>query len=105
MDLKSEEAFSGVVLFVVISIVYTLFSIEPSLDVVVFASDGYGVPVVPFEDDVTLFCELICLFFVMFCFGREEPASSGFVVKSGSPGSFCVICFALVSEDTAITVF
>ena len=107
VDLEGEEAFEGGVLFVSVGEVRAKFAVEPSLQVVVFAFDDDGIPVIPLKESVPLFGEGAFVF-VVFGFGGIEPTSTGFIVDTCGPATlrgFEVIVLALVAVDPAAGVF
>ena len=86
MNLEAEEAFAGVVFFVLIDKIDAFLAVEPGLDVVAFATDLDGIPFVPFEELSALLGELCTLFLVAFVW--VKPAAASFVVEtSGLAGA------------------
>ena len=59
MNLKPEESFTGVVLFIGVGVVGAELTIEPDLDVISFATNDKFVPIVPFKELEALLAECL----------------------------------------------
>ena len=84
MHLEGEEAFERGVFFIGVREVGAGFAVQPSLEMISFASNHDGVPVIPFEELLALSCEGIFDFFAGI-FVRIQPAAAGFVEDSSGP--------------------
>ena len=83
VDLETEEAFWGGMLWVGVLEVDTLLAVEPGLEVVADALDGDLVPAFHFGDLEALLGEVGHVLFVAFAW--EEPSAAGFIVESCGP--------------------